>query len=68
MTSILHRLFNELGYNKENGLFILEEDEDKILNVFPSRVVAYPTMIILFRFFTSIFLKINNDKSIRHSE
>ncbi len=38
MTSILHRLFNELGYNKENGLFILEEDEDKILNVFPSRV------------------------------
>ncbi|ALJ04134.1 hypothetical protein APS56_02745 [Pseudalgibacter alginicilyticus] len=46
MTSILHRLFNELGYNKENGLFILDEDEEKILNVFPSRVSRIITEVI----------------------
>lgn len=38
MTSSLHNLFKDLGYNKGNGLFVLEDDADEILYYFPSRI------------------------------
>tara|TARA_R110002124_G_scaffold170518_5_gene338007 strand:+ start:19245 stop:22517 length:3273 start_codon:yes stop_codon:yes gene_type:complete len=46
MTSLLHKLFDELGYSRDNGLFILEKDEEKILNTFPSRVSRIITEVI----------------------
>jgi hypothetical protein len=46
MTSPLHNLFNELGYNRNNGLFILENDSEKILETFPSRISRILTQVI----------------------
>ena len=34
---MLEGLFNKLGYNKENGLYILSESEQDVLEIFPSR-------------------------------
>nr|BFF38204.1 hypothetical protein BACY1_00090 [Tenacibaculum mesophilum] len=46
MTSTLNNLFDELGYNSSNGLFILENDSDKILETFPSRISRILTQVI----------------------
>ncbi|WP_282031041.1 Eco57I restriction-modification methylase domain-containing protein [Winogradskyella eximia] len=43
---MLKKLFNKLGYNSQNGLYILEESEKLILDKFPSRISRVLTEVI----------------------
>ncbi len=43
---MLEKLFVKLGYNKDNGLYILAESEQLILDTFPSRISRILTEVI----------------------
>lgn len=43
---MLEELFIKLGYNRNNGLFILEESEEEIIQIFPSRISRVLTEVI----------------------
>ena len=43
---MLEKLFKKLGYNRDNGLYILSESEKEILDNFPSRISRVLTEVI----------------------
>ncbi len=43
---MLEKLFKKLGYNNQNGLYILSESEQDILDTFPSRISRVLTEVI----------------------
>ena len=46
MSERLGELFNKLGYKHENGLYLLNNDEQSILKNFPSRISRVITEVI----------------------
>ena len=43
---MLDNLFIKLGYNRNNGLFVLSESKEAILETFPSRISRVLTEVI----------------------